>query len=182
MKHLASRVSCILLTLGLVATLPAADRADDTAGRIVGAELVDSRVWDKLVYLTGRIGHRLRGPAGLARAGRWAGIVKTLGPGILFAGAAIGGSHLHWSTKAGAIYGFALVWIVIGVNLFKYPFFEFCRRYTVATGESMLQGYQRLGRGPLLIFLAICRVAGFINIAAVTALIDGATGRVELDR
>jgi carboxypeptidase Q len=71
MKQSAPRVSCILLTLGLVATLPAADRADDTAGRIVGAALVESRVWDKLVYLTDRIGHRLSGSEALERAVRW---------------------------------------------------------------------------------------------------------------
>ena len=32
------------------------------------------------------------------------GILKTLGPGILYAGAAIGASHLVQSTRAGANY------------------------------------------------------------------------------
>jgi len=34
------------------------------------------------------------------------GIQKSLGPGILLAGAAIGGSHLLSSTTAGARFGF----------------------------------------------------------------------------
>ena len=35
---------------------------------------------------------------------------KTLGPGILFASTAIGVSHLVQSTKAGALFGFGLIW------------------------------------------------------------------------
>ena len=47
--------------------------------------------------------------------------LKKLGPGILFAGAAIGVSHLVQSTKAGADFGFGLVWALLLVNLFKFP-------------------------------------------------------------
>ena len=50
---------------------------------------------------------------------------NTLGPGILFASTAIGVSHLVQSTKAGAIFGFGLLWAVIAANILKYPFFEF---------------------------------------------------------
>ena len=56
------------------------------------------------------------------------GILKTLGPGILYAGAAIGASHLVQSTRAGADYSFELIWVIVLVNLFKYPFFEFAYR------------------------------------------------------
>ena len=52
-------------------------------------------------------------------------LLKTLGPGILFASTAIGVSHLVQSTRAGAEFGFGLVLVVILANLFKYPFFEF---------------------------------------------------------
>ncbi|MEM1002339.1 MAG: divalent metal cation transporter, partial [Bacteroidota bacterium] len=58
--------------------------------------------------------------------------LKKLGPGLLFAGAAIGVSHLVQSTRAGADYGMGLLWALILVNLFKYPFFEFGARYTGA--------------------------------------------------
>ena len=37
------------------------------------------------------------------------GFLQTLGPGLLFAGAAIGVSHLVQSTKAGADFGFGLL-------------------------------------------------------------------------
>jgi len=48
--------------------------------------------------------------------------IKSLGPGLLWAGAAVGVSHLVQSTRAGAIYGFQLVGIILLINLFKYPF------------------------------------------------------------
>jgi len=63
-------------------------------------------------------------------------IIKKLGPGLLFAGAAIGVSHLVQSTRAGADFGFGLLWALLLVNLFKYPFFKFGPRYAMATGES----------------------------------------------
>lgn len=43
-------------------------------------------------------------------------LAKSLGPGLLFAGAAIGVSHLVQSTKAGGIYGFGLLWALIFIH------------------------------------------------------------------
>ena len=40
-------------------------------------------------------------------------LVQTLGPGIVFASTCIGVSHLVQSTRAGADYGFALLWAVL---------------------------------------------------------------------
>ena len=42
--------------------------------------------------------------------GSWRDKLKAVGPGILFAGACIGVSHLVQSTRAGAGYGFDLLW------------------------------------------------------------------------
>ncbi len=106
-------------------------------------------------------------PAGLRHA------LQALGPGILFAGAAIGVSHLVQSTRAGAGYGFDLLWAVLLVLLFKYPFFQFAHRYTVATGESLLEGYRRQGRWALGIFMLVVVVSAFITAAAVTVVTAG---------
>ena len=76
-------------------------------------------------------------------------ILAKLGPGLLFAGAAIGVSHLVQSTRAGADYGWGLLWALILVNLFKYPFFQFGPRFALATNQTLLEGYLHLGR-PLL--------------------------------
>lgn len=54
-------------------------------------------------------------------------LLKTLGPGLLYAGAAVGVSHLVQSTRAGASYGFELIWVVIVANIIKYPFLSLHR-------------------------------------------------------
>ncbi len=50
-------------------------------------------------------------------------LINSLGPGIMAAAAAVGGSHLVASTKAGALYGWQLAALILLVNLLKYPFF-----------------------------------------------------------
>jgi Mn2+ and Fe2+ transporters of the NRAMP family len=71
----------------------------------------------------------------------WRGLRQSLGPGILLAGACIGGSHLMSSTTAGARFGFALVGLILLTNLLKYPFLLVGSRFTAATGQSLLEGF-----------------------------------------
>jgi len=101
-----------------------------------------------------------------ARSNLW----KALGPGILVACAAVGGSHLVWSTRAGAEFGWSLLWLVLLANALKFPFFLYGQRYTAATGESLLAGYKRLGIGYVWVFLAVNILTGTINIAGVSML------------
>ncbi len=110
------------------------------------------------------------------RNAQWQARMAALGPGVLFAGAAIGVSHLVQSTRAGAAYGFELLWAVLLVLLCKYPFFEYAHRYTVATGESLLQGYARLGRWALGLFMVVIVGSAFITTAAVTVVTAGLMG------
>lgn len=58
-----------------------------------------------------------------ANQSSWRSKLRAMGPGILMASAAVGGSHIVASTQAGAIYGWQLMIIIILANLFKYPFF-----------------------------------------------------------
>jgi Mn2+/Fe2+ NRAMP family transporter len=95
-------------------------------------------------------------------------IIKSIGPGILFAGAAIGASHIVQSTRAGATFGFSLLGFVIIANLLKYPFFEYGQRYTAATGETILEGYGRMGRWEVWIFYVLNHITSVISIAGVT--------------
>lgn len=98
------------------------------------------------------------------------GLWKSLGPGILVACAAVGGSHLVWSTRAGAEFGWSLLWLVLLANLLKFPFFLYGQRYTAATGESLLDGYRRRGIIYVWIFLVFNILTGTINIAGVGML------------
>ncbi len=102
--------------------------------------------------------------------GSRANLFKAIGPGILVACAAIGGSHLVWSTQAGALYGWSLISLILLANLFKYPFFLYGQRYTAATGESLLAGYKRQGIAYVYIFLGINILTGIINTAGVAML------------
>ena len=99
--------------------------------------------------------------------------LQSLGPGLLFAGAAIGVSHLVQSTKAGAEFGFGLLWALLLVHLFKYPFFQFGPRYAAATGETLLDGYNKLGKGVLITYYILNFATMFTIQAAVTIVTAG---------
>ncbi len=99
--------------------------------------------------------------------------LKILGPGLLYAGAAVGVSHLVQSTRAGAIFNFDLLWVLIVANILKYPFFEFGPRYATATGNNLVDGYRKVGKWAVLLF-AIVTVASMFTIqAAVTVVTVG---------
>ena len=94
-------------------------------------------------------------------------LLKTLGPGILFASTAIGVSHLVQSTRAGAEFGFALIALVLLANLLKYPFFEYGSRYANVTGTSIIDGYKKLGKNALVLYFLITIGSMFFVTAAV---------------
>ncbi len=99
--------------------------------------------------------------------------LKKLGPGLLFAGAAIGVSHLVQSTRAGAEFGFGFIWALLLINLIKYPFFQFGPRYALATGESLLEGYKKLGKGILFTYFILTFLTMFTIQTAVTIVTAG---------
>lgn len=100
-------------------------------------------------------------------------ILQSLGPGLLFAGAAIGVSHLVQSTRAGAEFGFGLLWALLIIHVFKYPFFQYGPRYAAATGETLLEGYQKIGKWVLPIYFLINFATMFTIQAAVTIVTAG---------
>ena len=105
-------------------------------------------------------------------------LIKILGPGLLYAGAAVGVSHLVQSTRAGASYGFDLLWILIIANILKYPFFEFGARYSASTNKSLIEGYNQIGKWAVILF-AILTVATMFTIqAAITIVTAGLVGNV----
>ena len=100
-------------------------------------------------------------------------IISKLGPGLLFAGAAIGVSHLVQSTRAGAEFGWGLIWALILVNIFKYPFFQYGPRYAIATGESLLDGYYKIGKVFLITYFILNLATMFTIQTAVTIVTAG---------
>ncbi|MCB1648440.1 MAG: divalent metal cation transporter [Pseudomonadales bacterium] len=97
---------------------------------------------------------------------RW----RAMGPGLVMSSAAVGGSHLVASTQAGALFGWQLLWLILLVNLLKYPFFRFGVQYTLRENESLIHGYLRKGRWTLIGFTALNVVAAVVNTAGVLIL------------
>ena len=93
--------------------------------------------------------------------------LKSFGPGLLWAGSAIGVSHLVQSTRAGAVSGFALSGVIVFALALKYPFFEFGPRYAAATGESLVEGYHRVGRWAVWLYFVIILSTVVITNAAI---------------
>lgn len=100
----------------------------------------------------------------------WRYWAQSLGPGILMATAAIGGSHLVASTQAGALFGWQLLWLILLVNILKYPFFRFGVQYTLQQNESLVEGYWRKGRGYFYSFVLLNVLAAVVNTAGVLIL------------
>lgn len=100
-------------------------------------------------------------------------LIKSTGPGFLLAGAAIGVSHLVQATRAGAEYGFVLIWALLVACVTKYPFMEFGPRYTSATGKTLIEGYKGIGQWALQLYFLISIGSVFIIQAAVTLVTAG---------
>jgi len=113
------------------------------------------------------------GSGATAQRGGPRGVLQALGPGLLFAGAAVGVSHLVQSTRAGAVYGLAMLGLVVAANLFKYPAFAFAPRYAAATGTSLLEAYRQQGRWALGLYALVTFGTMFTVQAAVTIVAAG---------
>mgnify|MGYP000876280416 CR=1 FL=1 len=100
----------------------------------------------------------------------WTSKLKAMGPGILMASAAVGGSHIVSSTQAGGSYGWSLLLLVILANVFKYPFFRFGAEYTADTGKTLVEGYAEKGKIYLWIFFLLNVFSAMVNTAGVAIL------------
>jgi Mn2+/Fe2+ NRAMP family transporter len=92
-----------------------------------------------------------------------------IGPALLFSGAAIGTSHLVQSTRAGALYGVALVVVILLSFVLKYPAFRFGVDYGHAARKSLIAGYRELGLwAPILFALVVIPLTPVIYAALAT--------------
>ena len=63
--------------------------------------------------------------------------------------------------------GLALSGVIVLALVLKYPFFEFAPRYTAATGLSLIEGYRRIGRWALWVYVVLTTFSSVIIQAAV---------------
>ncbi len=99
-----------------------------------------------------------------------ASFFSRLGPGLLYAGAAVGVSHLVQSTRAGANYGLAMIAVVIIANVIKYPFFKAGPLYAAVTGKSLLEAFNANGKWAMWLFYLVT-IGTMFAVQAVVTLI-----------
>lgn len=88
-------------------------------------------------------------------------------------GAAVGVSHLVQSTRAGAEFGFQLLWVVLVINVIKYPIFEIGPRYAAATGTTLLDGYRKIGKWAVYTYMLLSISTMFIIMGAISLVTAG---------
>lgn len=94
---------------------------------------------------------------------------RAAGPGLVFSGSAIGVSHLVQSTRAGAMFGLALVLVIVLINFLKYPAFRFGMDYAHATRKTLIGGYRELGVWAVILYAVTSLTIAPIGLAAVSA-------------
>lgn len=108
-------------------------------------------------------------------------LLTLLGPGFLFADAAIGTSHVVQATRAGTEYGTGLLVFVLLALLVKYPCFYFGPLYASTTGNSLVEGYrQTFGKAVVAVFGLIQIPMFAIIIAAIAITAAGVGGNFWL--
>ncbi|WP_252108263.1 MULTISPECIES: divalent metal cation transporter [unclassified Halomonas] len=116
----------------------------------------------------------MKSQASLAPSPAYSKYIAALGPGFLFAGAAIGTSHVVQSTRAGAEYGIGLLGFILLAILIKYPSFFFGPFYVSVTGKSLIEGYrQTFGKTVVALFALVQLPVLAIIIAAIAITTAG---------
>ena len=77
------------------------------------------------------------------------------GPGLVFFFTAMGPGTFLTSAVTGATYGYALLWAIVPVIVFRYVWISTAASYVLVTRETLLQGYARIGRWLVWLALAI---------------------------
>lgn len=85
---------------------------------------------------------RQSSPDGKVRLGRAA----AFGPGLVYLVSSIGPTDLVTNSAAGANFGYSLIWVSLVACISLFVVLEAMSRYVLVTGESLMAGYQRVGR------------------------------------
>ena len=74
----------------------------------------------------------------------WRASFRYLGPGLILSASIVGSGELIATTALGAEAGFVLLWLVIVSTLVKVAVQVELARWTIATGEPALSGYNKV--------------------------------------
>jgi Mn2+/Fe2+ NRAMP family transporter len=105
-----------------------------------------------------------------AGASSLASASSRFGPGLVFALTVVGPADILSNAAAGGTYGVSLLWAVAVALVFRFAWVSASAKYVLVTGESLAQGYARLGRWApwlLLVSLMVYRHAGNLYLVLV---------------
>jgi hypothetical protein len=96
------------------------------------------------------------------------GMLRALGPGVIFMALAQGSGELIFWPYTIAKYGVAFLFLLLPACLLQFPIIYEIGRYTLLTGESIFQGFIRLNRY-FAVFLWILMTLSFLWFGAFAA-------------
>jgi Mn2+/Fe2+ NRAMP family transporter len=102
----------------------------------------------------------------------WRASLRYLGPGLILSASIVGSGELIATTTLGAQAGFVLLWLVIISTLVKVAVQVELARWTIATGEPALTGYNRvpprIGRlGWVNVLWAVLALVKFLQLGGI---------------
>ena len=89
---------------------------------------------------------------------RW----KVVGPGLVVAATGVGAADLVATLVAGSRYGYTLLWVVVLGTLMKVVLVEGAGRYSLASGRTIFEGWQSIGRWTTIYFAPYIVIWGFV--------------------
>ena len=87
---------------------------------------------------------------------------KIIGPGLVVAATGVGAADMVATLVAGSQYGYALLWAVILGVILKIVLVEGAGRYTLATGNTIFEGWKSLGKWTTWYFGPYIIIWGFV--------------------
>ncbi|ANS79622.1 putative metal ion transport protein [Serinicoccus hydrothermalis] len=94
---------------------------------------------------------------------------RLVGPGLIVAATGVGAADLVATVIAGQRFGYALLWAVVVGCLMKVVLVEGAGRYSLATGNTIYEGWATLGRWTTWYFAPYIVIWGFVYGAAAMA-------------
>ncbi len=97
----------------------------------------------------------------------WGQAIARMGPGLAYVLTVLGTGDLIANSAAGAGYGYALIWILAPGLVFRFVWVNVSAKYVLVTGESLIEGYARVGQWVLwLILISLIILMHLYNIYA----------------
>jgi len=101
----------------------------------------------------------------MAPPNTWRGVLTFIGPGAVLAALAVGGGELVMNPRAGAMFGFALAWLVLMGLIFKYFITQEIGRYPIVSGGNVMDAWSRIHPAIPITFDFAALVARGVSIA-----------------